>query len=569
MMRRLFVISILASSLAVLPAAGARADDDFTFFGSGWGHGVGMSQWGAYGLALDGWKHDDILKHYYTGVTLGAPPSAPSQIRVGLIRAQSTIELKAQVAKVELRVGNPNTGTLIGEIPKGVKWTIGVAGGKYEVLNSQGERVGGQLWGGPGAHVFARYVPNGARVYVLDTLHTYNRGYLELNLYDAGSLNLLRLIAVMPPQHYLFGVAEVYSGWPEEALKTQAIAARTYAFKLVAGGQHKGMGSGGCNCGIEAGPINQVYFGWDKEGGDYGENWVAAVTQTAGKAILYDGSLIFSYFHASSGGFTEDVSNVWGGSYPYLVGVCDPGVWASGDPNKTWTVGPMTKAAVTAKLKPYTGDIGVVQWFSFLRGVSGRIVTATAHGTGGRKAVVQDHEFKDAFDLKDVRVWVNVNKNITGDIREKYDDLDCAPGKATTAIVPIKDGKRQRYEDGAIYQNLIRGVVRWLHGPIYEKYRDMGEAPSVLSVPVTGILRLKATDGSKAKFEGGSIYWSSGSGAHALWGAVLAYYAGHGAAAGSLGLPTSDVSETGDGGTTASFQNGTVTCDAGGVCTQS
>ena len=105
MMRRLFLISILATSLLVLPTAGARAGDDFTLYGSGWGHGVGMSQWGAYGMALDGWTHDDILKHFYTGVTLGPPPNTPGEIRVGLIRAQSTIELKAQVAKVELRVG--------------------------------------------------------------------------------------------------------------------------------------------------------------------------------------------------------------------------------------------------------------------------------------------------------------------------------------------------------------------------------------------------------------------------------------------------------------------------------
>ena len=59
-----------------------------------------------------------------------------------------------------------------------------------------------------------------------------------------------------------------------------------------------------------------------------------------------------------------------------------------------------------------------------------------------------------------------------------------------------------------------------------------------------------------------------GVGAHALWGAVLSYYTNHGAAGGSLGLPTSDVTDTGDG-TIATFQNGTVTCDTGGVCSQS
>lgn len=62
------------------PSAGATppsaipadvADKPFIFFGSGWGHGVGLSQWGAYGLAQDGWTHQQILTHFYSGTDLG------------------------------------------------------------------------------------------------------------------------------------------------------------------------------------------------------------------------------------------------------------------------------------------------------------------------------------------------------------------------------------------------------------------------------------------------------------------------------------------------------------------
>src|SRR6266567_8130074 len=51
------------------------ADKPFVFFGSGWGHGVGLSQWGAYGLAQDGWSHQRILAHFYSGTDVG-PASA-------------------------------------------------------------------------------------------------------------------------------------------------------------------------------------------------------------------------------------------------------------------------------------------------------------------------------------------------------------------------------------------------------------------------------------------------------------------------------------------------------------
>src|SRR5207244_12964523 len=61
-----------------------------TFFisGHGWGHGLGMSQYGAYGYAQHGWTYDRILKHYYTGTTIGQAPV--SRVRVLLLDRKST-----------------------------------------------------------------------------------------------------------------------------------------------------------------------------------------------------------------------------------------------------------------------------------------------------------------------------------------------------------------------------------------------------------------------------------------------------------------------------------------------
>src|SRR2546423_15513795 len=93
--RILFVLTI-AAAVAILPAsAGQAATRTFNFFGSGFGHGVGMSQWGAYGLAVDGWSHKQILKHYYSGTTGAANPSAPSGIPGRLVDGVRAVHLTA------------------------------------------------------------------------------------------------------------------------------------------------------------------------------------------------------------------------------------------------------------------------------------------------------------------------------------------------------------------------------------------------------------------------------------------------------------------------------------------
>ena len=78
--RSLFLVVVVAS-LALAPAGGADAARRFTFYGSGWGHGVGLSQWGAYGLAQDGWGARRILTHFYTGTRVHRAQHPPAKIR--------------------------------------------------------------------------------------------------------------------------------------------------------------------------------------------------------------------------------------------------------------------------------------------------------------------------------------------------------------------------------------------------------------------------------------------------------------------------------------------------------
>jgi stage II sporulation protein D len=76
------VVAAFVLLIAAGPAAAYTSQYEFTINGHGWGHGIGMSQWGAYGYAKHGWKYKAILRHYYTGISFSNV--ADSVIRVRL-----------------------------------------------------------------------------------------------------------------------------------------------------------------------------------------------------------------------------------------------------------------------------------------------------------------------------------------------------------------------------------------------------------------------------------------------------------------------------------------------------
>ena len=115
----------------------AHADLNFDLYGAGWGHGLGMSQYGAYGLAQKGWTRNGILERFYAGATVGAMPSPPANLRVGLIQSYVSTRVKAVDGAVNVKfggVGLPNAAT----IPAGETWTIAICSGKYCVKRPDG-----------------------------------------------------------------------------------------------------------------------------------------------------------------------------------------------------------------------------------------------------------------------------------------------------------------------------------------------------------------------------------------------------------------------------------------------
>lgn len=133
-------------------------------------------------------------------------------------------------------------------------------------------------------------------------------------------------VTEMDMQDYLVGVlaAEMPADFPEEALKAQAVAARTYALYCADGGKHGGgdvCADPGCCQAWQDGQARR-----DKWGGDWERcetRLAAAVSDTAGEILLYEGRPVFAAFHSSSAGATEDCGEVWN-PRPYLVSVSSP-----------------------------------------------------------------------------------------------------------------------------------------------------------------------------------------------------------------------------------------------------
>src|SRR5712691_7146809 len=375
-MRRIRFLTLVVAVTAVVAAPSqARAAGSFTFFGSGWGHGLGLSQWGAYGLAKSGWTHNQILTHFYSGTKVAQAP-VPKRIRVDLADGLKQAKLAAELGPVQLWVGQASTGHPVATIPAGETWTVVPGSPGYDVVDASGQAVG--TFGGPGPqqHLYATFEDAGSHLTIPQAGATYNRGVVEFNLTSCLSACRLRLILSVGFEDYLLGIGEVPSSWAKEALEAQVIAARSYAmYKIKQYGVQQT-----CNCDVYDGSNDQVYIGWDKEGGTGGARWVAAVRATTGEIVEFHGAVALTLFTASDGGHTEDINVQWGtplSSYPYLAGVCDPGDYTAANPWTDWHRS-FAADAIAHSLRPVTGAIGAVTGFTGIeRGVSGRIAQMT------------------------------------------------------------------------------------------------------------------------------------------------------------------------------------------------
>jgi stage II sporulation protein D len=265
-----------------------------------------MSQWGANGFARRGTSYTRILAHYYQGTAIGELPSP--KIRVLLAAGKQSLKISSAA---DFRVQD--------------------AAGKIRAL-AAGEQVLG-----PGL----KLKPKGAKRRVAlppPLVFLPGEEPLRVDRLYRGTIHVdvvgrrLRAINVVGLEQYLYGVvpAEVPDDWPAEALKAQAVAARSYALATrKPGGAFD----------VYRDVRSQVYRGIDEEE----DSTNKAVDETARQVVTYRGRVATTYFHSTSGGRTASIGDAWPGSdpVPYLVSVDDP--YDSLSPHHVW--GPLVFSA--------------------------------------------------------------------------------------------------------------------------------------------------------------------------------------------------------------------------------
>jgi SpoIID/LytB domain protein len=348
---------ITAALVALLPASAHAAN--LMIDGHGWGHGVGLSQYGAYGYAqIEGRDHRFILGHYYTGSGYGTAPAARMRVllkRAGTQRISGATRAKAADGRT-VRLAETRIYRFRGLSPN-----------RIEVVDGETD------------HTRARLI---APVTVTGRANTTLRGAAENGLRNGiyrGRMVLTRdaraLLAVntVGLEQYLYGVvpAEMPANWPAEALKAQAVVARSYALRgRLPGSPYD----------VHADTRSQVYRGVLAET----SATTAAVMATRAAVVTVGGQIAQTFFFSTSGGRTAGNEEAFGGTpISYLRSVDDPHDDLS--PYHDWTAR-FTAADARRRLRAVT--LGTLRGLRVAsRTPSGRAATVTVRGSGGDQTV--------------------------------------------------------------------------------------------------------------------------------------------------------------------------------------
>ena len=366
------LLASLAQGVVTAPPAAAQSAS-FTFEGGGWGHGVGMSQYGAYGRAAAGHTYDQILGAYYSGTTVETV-AQPADIRVHL----ATVPDVTLTTPVGMTLSID--GVAVTAAPVGSPVNIATTGAGFAI------DAGGPLCpaGGCTGQVLRIALSTSSPVGVSATGRRYARGHLDLVQAGDGRFHLI--VGGLSMQDYLLGLAEMPQSWPMEALRAQAVAGRSYAHDTIS----RRRAGGPIGWDLVATTGDQVYAGYDQETTPTGGRWIDAVTSTADRVVSYGGTVVQAFYSSSNGGHSEDSGYVFATSYPYLAPVADPyddhqnpyATWTrtyTADELTRWTGAQADTAVGTVTAVTISGSIGT----------SGRIdrATVTLAGSDGTETV--------------------------------------------------------------------------------------------------------------------------------------------------------------------------------------
>ena len=378
-------VSALYAATGVLTAAAVptQLGTTVTFYGRGYGSGVGMSQYGALGRAQVGQDAATILAHYYAGTTLGLLATSPA-VRVWLEDESAT---QSAPLTVYGRGGAWSVDGVASSLPADARARVyRTSTGWHLEIDAAGKTLVSTT---PPSTLAFRPATSDTTIQVGSMASSYNeyRGAITALLYSSKA----RLINVVSMEDYLRGVvpSEMPYSWPLQALEAQAIASRSYADYHL----HPTTGT----FDLYDDSRSQVYLGVRAER----PSADAAITATAGQVVMSGSRVANTLYSSTAGGATEDNQTAFVSPAGAIVAV--PVSYLQGSPDRdsagipydaaaphaTWQTASYSLAALSSILGADSRtSVGTLTSLVLSnRGVSGRLISVTLQGSAGAKTV--------------------------------------------------------------------------------------------------------------------------------------------------------------------------------------
>jgi stage II sporulation protein D len=370
-----------------------------TFYGRGYGHGVGLSQYGARGRADAGQTFAQILAHYFKGATLGTV--ANSQIRVLVL--DNFASTSTRPLTVYGRTGTFTIDGIDKTFPKDARvrfYPTSSSGTTWRLVVTSA--TGTTLYNATSPkRIRIRPAESSTRLQLYSRPSSYDRYRGVLRLIGSTKADVVNELTL---ELYLRGVvpAEMPSHWAAEALKAQTVAARSFAARRL----RPGVSTYDLYDDTRA----QVYQGVLREA----TSTNSAISATTGKVLKSGSSIANTFFHSTGGAGTENneysfVSSsgaVVAGPVSYLRGSSDRAPdgtpYDASSPYISWKTATYTRSQLSSWLASdsRTNVGSVVKLDLRNRGVSGRLISVTIIGSTGTKKTVSGDVFRSVINAK-------------------------------------------------------------------------------------------------------------------------------------------------------------------------
>ena len=453
-------------------AAAAAATPAWVLHGAGWGHGLGMSQYGAYEMAKAGKTAKQILSTYYTGTTYDAVDDS-TWVNVNIATGPTSVSATSSALTSG---GGPFTVTVDGATmtaPGPATVSFGIASNVVTATCTTCSPT--RLSGASAVVNWDRSPYPGDRTLMKIAGGQYRDGVAIVTSKTASTLNVVMQVRVH--DEYLDYIAESPWSWSQEALKAQAAAARGYVLSK----RDAGLRSA-CDCHVYDTTADQVYGGYttvvSNGNQPYWDNWKAAVRATGsastGYVPRYAGKYIQAFYSSSSGGRTENNEDVWGGTpLPYLRGVADPWSLGSSNPNRAWR-----QVTGGGSMASVFGLSDVARLDLRDRTVNGGVRNATATSSSGVTRTVRGDQLRAIAASPGGAVKSTMIRHLTGRLAgtDRFASATAVASRVpTTATSVVVAGGDTTLSDASVAGPLAATVA----GPLLLTQRDRLPAATV------------------------------------------------------------------------------------------